>query len=57
MMGVFDLLTGDRILETSTQNGIPPQIKTMMWSPSQQFTQYISKDHGGLCDLLVTGMC
>lgn len=34
--------------------GLPPQIKWMRYSPGQHFTQHITKEHAGLCDVFAT---
>jgi hypothetical protein len=46
--------SGTLILQSTCQNGLPPQIKDLKWSPGQQFTEYITRDHSGRCDLLCT---
>lgn len=46
--------SGVFICQTTCQNGSPPQIKDLKWSPGQQFTEYITRDHSGRCDLLCT---
>ena len=42
------------IAENVAQNGLPPQIKGVQWSPSQQFCSYISRDAQGQCDVIIT---
>jgi WD40 repeat protein len=54
MLGVFHIATGARILEQSTQNGIPPMIKFVNYCPAPQYTEFISREHAGLCDIFAT---
>ena len=55
-MGVWAVSTGDLLCSMPTANGIPPQIKSLSWSPaSGQDTSFIAQDHLDFdCDLLVT---
>ena len=53
-MAVFDVLTGLNLCITTAQHGLPPQIKSMIFSGAQQYTEYITKDHNCPCDVLVT---
>jgi WD40 repeat protein len=53
-MGVFDTSTCNLIVEMPCQHGIPPQIKWIDYCPGQQHTEYITKEHAGLCDLFAT---
>ena len=54
MMALFNLQTGEKVIETSCQHGIPPQIRWIAYCPAQQHTEYITREHAGLCDLFVT---
>lgn len=54
MMGVFEILTGNLLANAPTQHGIPPQIKWVAYCPSQQHTEYITRQHAGPCDLFAT---
>lgn len=54
IMGIFELATGNKVLEMSCQHGIPPQIKWLAYCPAQQHCEYITREHAGLCDLFVT---
>lgn len=42
------------LVQTVCQNGLPPQIKDLKWSPGQQFSEFISRELKGPCDLLCT---
>lgn len=54
-LGIWDIRSpGTYLVETRCQNGIPPQIKGMKWAPQQQYTEYISTQNRGLCDVLCT---
>ncbi len=53
-LGVFDIISGAKVCSYTAQNGIPPQIKWMMACPSPQYTEYISREHAGLCDVFAT---
>ncbi len=53
-MGIFDTSTTALIIEAPAQNGIPPQIKWMDYCAGQQHTEYITREHAGLCDLFAT---
>jgi WD40 repeat protein len=53
-LGVFDTSTCAKVAETSCQHGIPPQIKWLEYCPGQQHTEYITREHAGLCDLFAT---
>jgi hypothetical protein len=46
-MGIWSLSTGELISEMATQNGIPPQIKSLSWAPTNepQLLDYITKGH------------
>lgn len=54
MVGVFDVASGRILCEATGQHGLAPQIKDMIWSSSQVYCDYITKEHSGLCDLIVT---
>ena len=41
-------------VQVGCQNGLPPQILDLKWSPTQQYTEFISREHSGPCDLLCT---
>lgn len=41
-------------IESPAQHGIPPQIKWMDYCPAPAHTEYITREHAGLCDLFVT---
>lgn len=53
-MAIFDVSTGAMMCTTTAQHGLPPQIKSMCFSDAQQYTEHITKDHSGPCDVLVT---
>ena len=46
--------SGALVLQTVCQNGLPPQIRDLKWSPGQQFTEFITREHSGPCDLICT---
>ena len=48
------MTSGELLAQAACQNGLPPQIKDLKWSPGQQFTEFITRDHQGTCDLLCT---
>jgi hypothetical protein len=52
--GIFDIATGAKIVEQSSQHGIPPQIKWLAYCPGQMHTEFITREHAGLCDLFAT---
>lgn len=54
MLGIFDLRSGAKIVEMSAQHGIPPQLAWVKYCPAPQFTEYITRDHAGPCDVFVT---
>lgn len=53
-LGVFSILTGERVAEATAANGAPPQISTLLWSPGSQSTEFITREHDGECDVLVS---
>lgn len=53
-MGVFDIATGELLIETSIQNGLPPQITSLICAPTRSYTDYITRQHTGYCDLFAT---
>ena len=53
-MGIFDTSSGDMVTQMPCQHGLPPQIKWVEYCPGQQHTEYITKEHAGLCDMFVT---
>ncbi len=53
-LGVFLVSTGELCCDATTANGSPPQIYSLAWSPGQQSTEYITRDHDGECDVFVT---
>eukprot|EP01035_Chromulina_nebulosa_P020489 gene20489-26582_t len=54
MMGIFDVSSGELVVKVGTQHGIPPQLKALIWCPIQQYTEYITRNHKGLSDVLCT---
>jgi WD40 repeat protein len=66
MMGIWSLTdsasngdlnpvpTAELLYEVSCCHGLPGQIKDMIWSKTQQYTEYITGEHSGLCDLIAT---
>ncbi len=56
-MGVWCVATGELLANMVTGSGVPPQIRTLAWSPgSYQDTGFINKEHEEVpCDMLVTG--
>lgn len=53
-MGIWDIASGQMRADVVCQNGTPPQIYALHWAPAMQETEFISRDHVGLCDVLVT---
>jgi WD40 repeat protein len=53
--GIWDATNGNLITKATAGNDNPPQIRTVMWCPSPQYTGYISKEHDGHNDLFITG--
>ena len=53
-LGIWEIASGLLIAESVAQNGIPPQIRSIQFTPTQQFCSYISRDAQGLCDVIVT---
>lgn len=53
-LGVFDTSTCALVAETPCQHGIPPQIRWLEYCPGQQHTEYITREHAGLCDLFAS---
>jgi WD40 repeat protein len=54
-LGIWEIRTGYLCITATTQNGIPPQIRSMIWASSRVSTEWISSSENvGLCDLLVT---
>lgn len=53
-MGIWSIATGQLVHTTTCQHGLPPQIKNMVWSPEQHYTDYITKTHSGVCDIICT---
>ena len=45
---------GELLVQSVCQNGLPPQIKDLKWSPGQQHTEFITREHKGPCNLLCT---
>ncbi len=52
-LGIWDIRdpANTHLVSQTTQNGIPPQIKSMKWAPHQEYTEYITKTQRGLCDV------
>lgn len=50
-IGVFDVRSGMLQAEAGCQHGLPPQIRCFKACPSLQYTEYITKNHRGLCDV------
>lgn len=46
--------SGALLAQAVCQNGLPPQVKDLKWSPGQQFTEFVTRDHQGACDMLCT---
>ena len=53
-LGIFEVQTGNLICEAAAHNGTPPQIRAIRWCPVPQDSGFISRDHIGDCDLIVT---
>jgi WD40 repeat protein len=53
-MGIWHIETGQLVTTATVQKGLAPQVKCLMWSSEQQYTEYITSSHSGLCDLLLT---
>lgn len=54
-LGIWDIRNPSTyIVDTRCQSGIPPQIRGMRWAPQQQYTEYISTQNRGQCDVLCT---
>jgi WD40 repeat protein len=53
-IGVFDIKSGMLQAEAGCQHGLPPQIRCIKSCPSLQYTEYITKNHRGLCDVFST---
>ena len=53
-LGIWQLSTGLLLAESVCQNGLPPQINWIAWSPAQQFAGYVSKESSGTCDIICT---
>lgn len=45
---------GELLVQSTCQNGLPPQIKDLKWSPGQQYTEFITREHKGPCNVLCT---
>lgn len=54
MLGIFELKTGNKVAEMAAQHGIPPQIAWLKYCPLPLFTEWITRDHSGACDVFVT---
>ena len=55
-MGVWSVATGELLANMVTGSGVPPQIRTLAWSPgSYQDTGYQQRPREVPCDMLVTG--
>jgi len=56
-MGVWSVFNGDLLANIPTAPGIPPQIRSLKWSPiSYQNTGFINREHEqSQCDMIVTG--
>ena len=53
-LGIFDTSTCALVKEMPCQHGIPPQIKWMEYCAGQQHTQFVTREHAGLCDMFAT---
>lgn len=53
-LGVFDTSTCALVVEAPCQHGIPPSIRWLEYCPGQQHTEYITREHAGLCDLFAS---
>ena len=53
-MGVWSIPQGELVIRIGCQNGLPPEIRDLQWSPNQVYTEFVGADHMGLCDLLLT---
>jgi WD40 repeat protein len=53
-MGIWDISSGALIASAPCHNGVPPQIRSLVWAPAQLLTGFISKECRGLCDVIAT---
>jgi WD40 repeat protein len=53
-LGVFDTSSCALVIEAPCQHGIPPQIRWLDYCPGQLHTEYITREHAGLCDVFAT---
>lgn len=54
MLGIFHIRTGNKVLEVPAQHGIPPQLTWLRYCPGQMFTEWITREHSGPCDVFVS---
>lgn len=54
MMGIFEVASGQKMSEVAAQHGLPPQIKWIAFCPAQQHSEFVTREHAGLCDLFAT---
>lgn len=53
-LGIWDVNTNQLVCETTSANGIPPQVRSLTWAPATQMGAHISREHHGLGDVFVT---
>jgi len=53
-MTIFEVSSGNKVIDVSCTHGIPPQIRWLTYCPGQQHTEYVTREHAGLCDLFAT---
>lgn len=54
LMGIWDIHSGNLVVESAAGNGIPPQVRSLSWAPEPQNTSFITSQHSGLNDMIVT---
>jgi hypothetical protein len=53
-MGIFEVATGELLIESSIQHGLPPQIAALVSMPTRCRSDYITRQHSEICDVFAT---
>ena len=53
-LGVWVISTGALIATAQCQTGVPPQVRSMVITPAQQTTEFLSSENTGMCDVICT---
>jgi hypothetical protein len=54
MLGVFLVPQGQLVAQAPCLHGTPEMFLDLQWCPAQQFTEWITREHSGPCDVICT---